>query len=563
MIEKLMAYEKKFLNLYTKIILVMFAYMVYTLMVRTLSVSLVVCFVLVVLININTWILLKKVSLIHKTFFLSLKQIYLVIYAYYIFQSVEFIQVMALLFYIITLFEIITLYELYGKNNKKIITLVMIIPIILGIGISFVMNGFSFSDSLYMILLSVAMVGLLDILLFYIVENTKVISRLQKKVDEEIAEKETLKLGKIKYKQLHSVVLKQKNEIERKNIVLHRVSAEMYTQAELLRYISSVLDIYELMGLVTDSIIGAIGVDTCMLVIYDNGSSENHFKVNSSLQKDYSNQFQIDIQDGLYESYFMLGQPFMDSNVDSNKYPFIKDRVVGSLIIVPLIKSESVYGLLIAEHRTKYMFDDYSVNFFKNITNQINIAVNNANIYKEMKEMAIKDGLTGLYNRRQLQKMVGDVISELKGDDVVSLALFDIDKFKRVNDTYGHLFGDVAIKAIAKIANEYSTKYNGIAGRYGGEEFVIAIPGKTIEEAEAIIKLFHADIKNIRLIYNETEEVRINVSIGLSTCPLLAKDTESLLRRADNAMYYAKQHGRGKLIVDHEGFGNTISNEII
>lgn len=490
--------------------------------------------------------------------YVMLKEVMLLIYVFFIGSGNIFVQAVAIISFSLIYVEMMMLSEPQLPEEKQKLMFMSTVPVIIGSIIHLNIYGVTIVYVFTLVLFVVYTIGLTQFISYFVNAKAKIEDALHKEIKSQHFEKESLLLEKMKYKNLHTVMSGQKYELEKKNLVLNRISAEMYTQSELLRYISSVLDIEELMGLVTDSIIGAIGVDTCMLVIYEQDTGSQYYKVTTSIGKDLLDEFKLSVSNGLFSEYFKIGKPYMDADVDDDLYAFVKDRNVGSLIIVPLIRMGVAYGLLIAEHSAVGMFDENSLNFFKSITSQISIAVNNANIYSKMEEMAIKDGLTGLYNRREIQKQISDAIYNNKTGETISLALFDIDRFKRVNDAYGHLFGDEALKAISAIANKFAKDYDGVAGRYGGEEFILMLPGKNLSDAEVIMNSFHQAIKELVLIYNKTEEVKINISLGLSAYPDLANDTESLLSRADNAMYYAKKHGRGQVIVDHKNFGKSI-----
>ena len=131
----------------------------------------------------------------------------------------------------------------------------------------------------------------------------------------------------------------------------------------------------------------------------------------------------------------------------------------------------------------------------------------------------------------------------------MSVALFDIDKFKSVNDTYGHLAGDEVIKRIASVAEQCIDKYNGYVCRYGGEEFVAALPGRKLEIAQPIIEELFEEICKQVVHYNEYD-IPMSVSIGLTAYPEVCKNPDELLKRADWCMYYAKEHGRHQINVD-------------
>lgn len=366
-------------------------------------------------------------------------------------------------------------------------------------------------------------------------------------------EKESLKLEKHKHQLLMDELKNSTAEIEQKNQVLKRISAEMFTQTELLKYISSVLDIKELTGMVADSIIGATGVDTCMLVIHNQQTGEKYYSLRTSHRNFTETDFRNSVEKGLYDAYFINNRHLLDSKVHEEKYPFVHNRQVGSIIIVPLVQKGMAYGLLISEHRQQDMFDSNTVNFLKSITNQINIAINNANLYKQMTYLANRDGLTTLYNRRYIQDFINDHIlayDQESNNEALTLAIYDIDHFKKVNDSYGHLFGDVVLKGISKIAERYAKIYDCMAGRYGGEEFLFVFPGRSIGEVEPILRSFHQSILEETFFYKETTKVHINLSMGVSSFPELASDSDMLLRRADRLLYKAKSSGRGLILFD-------------
>ena len=138
----------------------------------------------------------------------------------------------------------------------------------------------------------------------------------------------------------------------------------------------------------------------------------------------------------------------------------------------------------------------------------------------------------------------------LRQQKALTVALFDIDKFKRINDTYGHLVGDEVIKKIASItAHAIEETELGFICRYGGEEFVIALPDMSVEQALPIIQKLHTEIATTAVeAYGHV--VTMNVSIGVSAYPELCDDVNQLIKRADWSMYYAKEHGRGQIKVD-------------
>ena len=375
-------------------------------------------------------------------------------------------------------------------------------------------------------------------------------------------ENQDLRLSQERFKLIHDEMAKQKNDLERTNERLNRVTGEIYIQNELLRYISTALDIRELIDLVTDAIIGTTGVDTCSLILYDERNERYYYKVESNHEGDFLTKMQEDVKKGLLKEYFENNYVLLDNDVDMRKYAFIHQRPVGSLAIIPLLRDSIVYGLLIAEHTLTDMFTDANIQFFTGISTQITIAINNANLYAQMEELAVKDGLTSIFNRKYFIDHIESLIQEAnQKKEPLSIALFDIDHFKSINDKYGHIFGDEAIKLCASITDRLARKHNGLPVRYGGEEFLLVLPNKTIEQAHEIVQKLHESIKESTLLYQDKEgdiEVHIDISIGISSYPEIAQNSQKLLTRADNAMYYSKKHGRGRITIDSKDIDKVI-----
>lgn len=369
---------------------------------------------------------------------------------------------------------------------------------------------------------------------------------------------EQLERQQAKFKKNNEEMAKQKYDLEQANKDLSKLTAEFFTQNELLQYISSVLDIEELMDVVTDAILGTTGVDSCYIVLYDEQKEEYIFASKPITQQNIVEELKTSIKMGELEEYFSSKKVHLNNNINYEEYPFVKNRDVKSIAVIPLIRENLTYGLLIAEHATVGMFTDSNVQFFRGIASQITIAVNNANLYARMEDMAVKDGLTGIYNRTYLQDHILSYVEQADNrKNSVCMVLFDIDKFKLVNDNYGHLFGDKAIKMVACQTLKVAKKYNGIAARYGGEEFVLLLQDMDIESSKMIVEELHEAIKNQKLEY-ETETVQINVSIGVTSYPEVANNVNELFNRADNAMYFSKKQGRGRITYDKKDFENVL-----
>lgn len=165
----------------------------------------------------------------------------------------------------------------------------------------------------------------------------------------------------------------------------------------------------------------------------------------------------------------------------------------------------------------------------------------------QLQQMAIRDGLTGLFNRRQFNLMLEDLMTQhTRYDRPVSLLMIDIDHFKKVNDTYGHLVGDTVLIELGKrlTGQARATDY---VFRYGGEEFVLLLPETDSASAFLLAQRLCESIAEKPWVLNNNTQIVVTVSIGIASCPNHACTSQALVETADKALYKAKERGRNRV----------------
>jgi len=168
----------------------------------------------------------------------------------------------------------------------------------------------------------------------------------------------------------------------------------------------------------------------------------------------------------------------------------------------------------------------------------------------QVRQMAVTDGLTGLLNRRAFDMTLAEIIEQSEPDKTY-LSLLDIDHFKRVNDDYGHTVGDNVIKYVAALMKKHSEEHHYVA-RYGGEELAIIMPNTSKDKAIEISENIRSSMENSRLKRKDNNQPLHKITLSIGIAQLRAgDDSESLVVRADSALYQAKETGRNKVVHHH------------
>jgi len=171
----------------------------------------------------------------------------------------------------------------------------------------------------------------------------------------------------------------------------------------------------------------------------------------------------------------------------------------------------------------------------------------------KLREQAIRDPLTGLYNRRILEEALDREVSHAQRDDKgMCIAMIDLDNFKKINDRFGHSAGDMVLKSLAKIL-ENNTRRGDITCRYGGEEFAVLMPNASLEGARKRAQQWRRAFQMLHKSFNG-QEVNVTLSVGIAQYPLHGADGITVLEAADRALYKSKQRGKNQVTIFEAGW---------
>jgi diguanylate cyclase (GGDEF)-like protein len=245
-------------------------------------------------------------------------------------------------------------------------------------------------------------------------------------------------------------------------------------------------------------------------------------------------------------------QPLLVEDV-ANDFRFDPDRIrqevvrpLGSLICLPLETPTNSLGILRLDAPVPDFYHADDLRFLSVIADIVELSLENALYFSHMQELSITDGLTGIYLRRYaLERLKEEFLRAEREKTPFSFLMVDIDHFKKINDSYGHMAGDVVLKKVARMLKESFHLPGGVVGRFGGEEFCVVLPYILKAEALKLAENF-CRILSGREIILRREKVNVTVSIGVASFPLDAQKEEDLIRLADEALFKAKRGGRNR-----------------
>ncbi len=342
--------------------------------------------------------------------------------------------------------------------------------------------------------------------------------------------------------------VRRDKEIAQLQKSLHNISI-LYNISQAVNFID---DLKRLLQVIIQKALVTLDAEKGSLMLYDYSLNALQVRIVSGLQDKKLEEAinngavqcaKIGVGEGIAGTVFLERKPII-TNLGSADPRFIAKEVLSntkSLLCVPLIAKGEVIGVInITNKKHDKLFNQKDLEFITSLANQAAIAIDNAKLY----ELATKDGMTKLYIYRHFYTLLENEIrrcSRYKRN--MSLIMMDIDNFKRINDTYGHLTGDTILKNLAIVLQESVRKID-IPARYGGEEFVVILPETDKEEACIIAERIRKNISQIVVKVNETQNLSPTVSIGVAQYTTDGKEAKELINAADTALYYSKHNGK-------------------
>ncbi len=345
---------------------------------------------------------------------------------------------------------------------------------------------------------------------------------------------------------IHEMDVTEYKEIE---IRLRANHAEAESMRQIAAAISASLNMNETVSRILEETQRVIAYDTGTVQLLHKNELEVIGGVGFSNKNAVMNlKFPYPEEGSLSTKAINSKQPVFSNDVTVDFPRFVQpdpEHPVCSWIGIPLIRYGEVIGLMALDSASRGAYSPHDVKLAEVIAVHVATALENARLHERAYQMAMGDALTKIGSRYRFQ-IEGRIMVETarRSKQSLSMIMFDIDHFKKVNDTYGHIAGDEVLKKMAEVAaGELRTV--DLFARYGGEEFVIILPET---ESKAALTVFNRINKRIAELSYETVPEAVTVSAGIYSAVPEGSDTlESFVIKADEAMYLSKNNGRNRV----------------
>ncbi len=353
-------------------------------------------------------------------------------------------------------------------------------------------------------------------------------------------------------------LLNEKQELERKNRELEAVSS-------LARALASTLDLGEVLNHLTRSIHRIFGFERIVVGLVDQVGSREEAKAgleaDGAVPAETLRRMQWSLQDGRRHPWirtvFQEGRTLCVT--DPSQDPETRDTPLAELhrnpfVKLPMVAGGMIVGTITAEDpRIQGPAAEEELAILRIFADTAAMAVENARLYQSMKELSVRDELTGLYNRRHLLRQLEAEWNHAQRHEMpLALLMIDIDHFKRMNDGNDHITGDAALRKLAAALLRNTRGIDTVA-RYGGEEFVILLPRASRQNARAVAEKLRRVVEDTSFVGEEVVPAgTLTVSVGAAAYPEDATAPNELLERADWALYQAKARGRNRVCVGEQ-----------
>jgi diguanylate cyclase (GGDEF)-like protein len=327
---------------------------------------------------------------------------------------------------------------------------------------------------------------------------------------------------------------------------LAQAHQELSLLHQIAQRISSQIDLGQTMVLIGSEIRQVVTCDDCLIFLKDETTQMLQAQATSADQP--SKRIPpIPLGEGPLGRVAETNEPLHLDALDPEASPALLGQ--RALLAIPIASEGATLGVIAIAKRSAGAFSAESERMLTVIASHAAVAIRNAQLYQASQQLAITDGLTGVYNRRYFQRQLESEFRRApRFGYSVAMMLLDIDHFKRFNDTHGHLLGDQVLRSVGQILRD-STRETDVVARYGGEEFAVILPETTIEQALEVAKRVRKNLARHPFWGRGQTPVQVTASIGIAASLASEIKPEELIDLSDAALYEAKHGGRDRICV--------------
>ena len=360
--------------------------------------------------------------------------------------------------------------------------------------------------------------------------------------------------------------IKLEAEITQRTKELDRANKQMLTLQHIWNMMNSSEPLSSVLNAIVNSLQGELGYIYSFIIEPKIEEGTSYIQIAASSRADFSEKFESYFKCNIseyklqYPGIENLKNAVMNNTIYQSQdvvelicgfFPslnkeevteFFKEANMKSYILVPLMSKQVHFGSLIVFSSREHVSKN-ELNFLELFAKQIELAITITDLFQAVKEQAITDSMTGLYNRRYFEEFIKkEAIRADRQNQKFTVIGLDLDHLKNINDVYGHNYGDIAIKAIADVIKNNARSID-VSARMGGEEFDIILPGVDSAGGIAAAERIRKAIEEVTL-----EKIgHITASLGVATYYEHSEDLDELLELTDQAMYESKRNGRNRV----------------